>query len=228
MRHYYILIAVVGCLFLACKKSNNTGGLASFNLINADPNLASAYVYFTGPDTAFYVQQSTVSYGSAVQYGASTGSSPVALFSTQDTLKPLFKGDFLLKPGGIYSLYLCGTEATPDTLFMQDIIPIQPDSNAGARFVNLCSDCGAVNVTQQGNSQPDFAGLSYKQVAAFKNYSANSAVLNNGGYTYVVTDGSGNPVATFNWNPPTFRNNTLVICGIDSLQSVQVFAVNNY
>jgi hypothetical protein len=228
MRYYYILIAVMGCSLISCKKSNSTGGLASFTIINGDPNLTSAYVYLTYTDTAFYVEQSMVSYGSSIEFGISTDSSPISLYNSQDTLKPIFRGDFLFKPGSIYSFYLCGTGIMPDTLFMQDIIPVQSDSDAGARFVNLCSDCGQVNVTQQGGSQPDFIGLLYKQVTPFKSYSANSLVLANGGYNYVVTDGSGNQVATFNWDPPTFKNNTLVICGVDSLQSVQVFAVNNF
>jgi hypothetical protein len=225
-----IVIIVMASLMCgaSCKKTQSGGGLASLNLINADPNLASAYIYFTNTDTAFYAEQSMVSYGSSIEYGLAAGSNPVAIYNTQDTIKPAFKGDFTLKPGGMYSFYLCGTGEMPDTLFMQDVIPVQPDSTAGARFVDLCTDCGQVNVTLQGNSQPDFPNLTYKQVAAFKSYSANSAVLNNGGYTYVITDGLGNQVASFNWNPPIFKNNTLVICGVDSLASVEVFSVNNY
>jgi len=84
------------------------------------------------------------------------------------------------------------------------------------------------NISLQGNTQSEFSPLTYKQITAFKTYLDNSKVMNDGGYNYVVNDGSDNTVASFNRNPQVFKNNTLVICGVDSLQAVQVFQVNNY
>jgi hypothetical protein len=223
----YLLLAICLCAGTgSCKKSSSGGGLAALNFIEANNTIPGVAINFTTSPIPFYENQNLISYASSYEFGIPAGANPFVIVNSADTSKPLFAGTFNVKAGGIYSFYLCGEGL--DTLFMQDIIPVQPDSNAGARFVDLCTDCGTVNVTQQGNSQPDFVGLGYKQVTAFKSYSANSSVLNNGGYNYVVTDGSGNQVATFNWNPPTFKNNTLVICGVDSLQSVQVFPVNNY
>ena len=174
-----------------------------------------------------------INYTGSQLYSMLSGNNLLYVVQYPDTARlelksELFGGTFNLVPGGIYSLFLAGDTDKADTLFVRDIIPPQPDSGAGARFVNLCQDCGPVNVTQQGNTVPDFASLRYKQITAFKSYSANSAVIYGAGYNYAITDGFGNQVATFNWSPTTFMNNTLVICGVDSLQSVQVFQMNNY
>ena len=59
-------------------------------------------------------------------------------------------------------------------------------------------------------------------------YSAVSNILNNGGYIFNVTDASGNVLATFNWNPTEFRDNTLVITGLVGNGTVNVFPVNNF
>jgi hypothetical protein len=224
---YSVAVLFVSVSIGSCKKSSGSSGLSSFNLINAYGGAPSVYVYYTATDTAFYNQQAILSPGSSLESGLPAGTNPLALYNTADTVKPLFEANFQLTPGKSYSLFLSGINGL-DTLFVQDIIPVYTDSSAGARFVNLCPDCGAVNISLQGNTQNEFSSLAYKQVTAFKPYSDNSVVMNNGGYNYVVNDGLGNTVANFNWNPQVFKNNTLVIFGVDSLQTVQVFQVNNY
>jgi hypothetical protein len=225
--YYSVAVTLLLGSIGSCKKSSGSGGLSSFNLINAYGGAPSVYVYYTATDTAFYNQQAILSPGSSMETGLPAGTNPLALYNSADTIKPLFEANFQLTPGKSYSLFLSGINGL-DTLFVQDIIPVYTDSSAGARFINLCPDCGAVLISLQGNTSPEFPALSYRQVTPFKTYSDNSTILNNGGYNYTVADGGGNTVAGFNWNAPIFKNNTLVIYGSDSLGTVQVFQVNNY
>jgi hypothetical protein len=228
-RFKYISLLILLLAFAgSCKKSNNSdSGLASVNFIQANSNIPSVAVNFTSTPIPFYLNQNLIYYTSSYNYGVPAGANPYVVVNSADTSTTLLQGTFNVKAGGIYSFYLSGKNSI-DTLFMQDTIPVHPDSSAGVRFINLSPDSGPVNISLQGNMQNEFSSLGYRQITEFKRYSDSSDVMNNGGYTYVITDMLGNTLTTFGWNPPLYKNNTLVICGIDSLSSVQIFQVNNY
>jgi len=226
---YLSFLIAIG-LVLACRKTNNaTQSIVALNVINASVVAPSVYVYFTQTASNFYLQESPVYYASSGEYSLPAGSSPLSVLSSSDTTTAIFQTNLSLAPGGIYSLYLSsGTGNQTGNQLIRDTIPTYADSSAGVRFINLSTDSGPINISLQGNNQNEFSSLVYEQITRFKTYPDNSNILNSGGYNYVVSDASGNVLANFNWIPRVFKNNTLVICGLDSLQTVQVFQVNNY
>jgi len=228
---YLTLIFLMGGLWTACKKGDPApAGLTALNVINASTDVPSVAVNFTIPPTPFYKQQAVVGYGSVAEYGNLPGSLPLTLVSSADTTQNLFQGTLNIGKGKIFSLYICGTLPRVDTLLMQDNIPVHRDSTSGLRIINLSPDSGPLSVNIAGASATDFTPLAYKQISAFKSYPVTSAIINNGGYNFEVKDGSGNVVATFSWNNSffPFKNYTMVISGLASQSSVQVFQVNNF
>jgi hypothetical protein len=123
MKKLYILIAATSILFTAaCKKDGSAGSsnLVAISFVNATAG-SEALVPKFGNINLIY---STVDYSSIVDYGASglfswrSGSTTISLTPITDTTHTLFSGNLNLQAGGIYSLYLTGTVARPDTVFM--------------------------------------------------------------------------------------------------------------
>lgn len=227
---YIIIFILVGAFISSCKKDTGIQStVGSLNVVNAttDANpLAANYA----PTSLVWSKNTTQIYGnSSMEFGLSQGSNQLNLISSADTTKPFFSGKLNLVTGGIYSLYIAGQVTHYDTVFMKDHIPYYgADSVAGARFINLATDSGPLSINQAGSTTPDFTNLAYKKITTFKKYPATMAVINNGGYNYEVRDAQGNTLTTFNWNPATFKNNTLVITGQVASGTVSVFPVNNY
>lgn len=232
MKNCHVIFVVT--LFLtaiSCNKNKTSGGLTSLNIINAEAGIPSIYVYLTLSDSAFYLQQSALQYGSCVEYGIPSGTSPLTLINSIDTTKTLLQADLHVTTGGIYSLYLSGQYPNVDTLLRQDSIPVNIDSVAGLRFINLSSGSQAMTVNLQGNpsSQTEFSGLGYKMISSFRTYPDTSGITS---YIFEVRDqASGNLLFTFTWNFTLYRNNTIVIDGSEdptSLTPIGGFQVNNF
>ena len=232
MKTKYIFTCLIftGTFLGSCKKDtgvNSTG--VSLNIVNAMDDAPSLALNFSPTGFAYYQNKTFVYNQSGTEFSLPSGLNTFNLTASTDTTKPFFQGKVNLATGGIYSLYVAGRVSHYDTLFMKDNIPYYAaDSVAGARFINLVTDSQPLNINLVGNAAPDFTGLAYKKITAFKKYPATIEVINNGGYNCEIRDASGNVITTFNWNPPTFKNNTLVITGLVSDGSVSVFAVNNY
>jgi hypothetical protein len=203
-------------------------GLASINIINASSDIPSTSVSFVIPAIPFYKQQALVNFGSSGEYGEPEGAVPLTLISSSDTTHYIFQNNLNLVSGGLYSFYIFGNVPNVQTMLIRDHIPVHRDSVSGVRFVNLSPDAGSVNVTLQGGTTNDFSSIAYKSITDFKSYTNTSSVVNNGGYTFQVTDAAGNVLTTFNWSPQVFQNNTLVIGGSEAQGNVQIFQVNNY
>ena len=218
-----IILIFTALTFNACKKeATKTSGVASLAIINATSDASPIAINFASSSLVWPKNITQVYNNSFLEISLSTGNNRLNLISSADTTKPLING-------GIYSFYIAGQVSHYDTLFTKDNIPSYgADSVAGARFINLCSDGQSLSINLVGNSTPDFSGLAYKKITAFKKYSAVSNVTNNGGYNYEIRDASGNVLATFNWTPAVFKNNTLVITGLVGNGSVSVFSVSNF
>lgn len=221
---------VTGVILASCKKETGIKSTVSnLNIVNATIDANPLAVNYATP-SLIWSNNTTQIYGNSfMEFGLSQGSNQLNLISSADTTKPFFSGKINLITGGIYSLYIAGSVAHYDTVFQKDNIPYYvADSVAGARFINLATDSGPLTINQTGSSSPDFSSLAYKKITPFKKYTATMSVINNGGYNYEVRDAQGNLLTTFNWNPPTFKNNTLVITGSVVSGTVSVFSVNNY
>jgi len=203
--------------------------VASLNIVNATidaPNLALNF----SPTGFLYAQNQTfIPDGSNLELGVTSGVNVVNLISSVDTTHTMYHGTLNLASGNVYSLYVAGQAPNYQTVFMQDNIPIYPDSSAGVRFINLSPDSPPLHISLQGSSGDVFSALAYKNITAFEKYTATSNIVNNGGYNFNVTDASGNVLTTFNWVPMVFnKSNTLVIAGSYTNGSISVFQVNNF
>jgi hypothetical protein len=150
---------------------------------------------------------SAVSSSNKINYGASNvfslvaGDITTALVQSADTTHALFSGTLNLQNNGIYSLYLCGTTAQPDTVFMQEHLTAHSltDSVAGIRFINLSPGSSPVSVDIKGQANgSEAASLSYKGRTGFKIYKADYTVAS---YIFEFRDGAtGNLLATYTLN----------------------------
>lgn len=233
MKKLYILLAATSILFTAaCKKDGSTGSsnLAAISIVNATAGSAALVPKFGNINLIY----STVGFASRVNYGASNlfswpgGSTTISLAQTTDTTHTVFAGNLNLQVGGIYSLYLTGTVAQPDTVFMQEhLIPHAiTDSVAGIRFVNLSPVTSPVSVDIKGLSNgSEVTSLPYKGRTVFKTYKADRTVAS---YIFEFRDAaSGTLLATYtlsgvNYNsslsPTTtnsvrFHNQTIALIG---------------
>jgi hypothetical protein len=101
-----------------------------------------------------------------------------------------------LQSGRIYSLYLTGTVAQPDTVFMQEQLAAHSmaDSVAGVRFVNLSPGSNPVSVDIKGQANgSEVVSLAYKARTVFKTYKADHAVTS---YIFEFRDASSGTLLT--------------------------------
>lgn len=233
MKKIKFLYIVICSFFIssitACKKDNAVPTVAALNIINASADLTKLTVNFTQSPVPFYKQLAQIGYGASAEYSEPTGTVPITLISSADTLHHFFQGTLHLAPGDIYSLYVYGKLPSIDTLLLKDNnIPIHKDSTCGVRFINLSTDSGPLSVNVQGSSTVDFTNIAFKNITVFKTYPLTTATINNGGYTFEVKDAGGNVLTTFSWSFKIFQNNTVVVTGSKASNSVQVIQVNNY
>lgn len=169
-----IYIGLLVLFLSSCKKDSiKTQSTSSLNVISASQAVPFLSVNFTFSPVPFsqYIgpNQSHITYGSSVEFGNSSGNSPLELISSQDTLHSFYKNTLNFKAGGIYSLYIMGQNQA-ETMLLEDHIPSYQDSTSGVRFINLSSDSKPITINLQGNltSQTEFTGLEYKQISDFK------------------------------------------------------------
>jgi hypothetical protein len=226
-------------LALSCRRSSGpTISPASINIINAMPNSNPVIPVFNdvGPLQSFGEAQ-TVFYPFSMLYSPLSGMNTLYIVQNTDTTpielkQKLFAGTLTLKAGAIYSFFMSGDTTNPDTLLVQDHIPIYNDSSAGIRFINLSAGSQPMCVTMTGNSvnQLEFTGLSYKSISRWNAYNANSSIP--GYYNFTIHDlATGDSLTSVTWSYAAFRSNTMIICGSEASGSsmpLQVFQMNNY
>ncbi len=234
----FILLGILTTIvFFSCKKDNSsTAGIASFTIINAvqgsDPFIADP----NGADSvaAYFSTTPQIGYGASQEYSLVSGNIPLVVYDIADTVNAVFRNTLSLKGNNIYSLFLAGVYSSnaqnkPDTVLNIDQIPYYGnDSSAGVRFINLSPDSKPISINLAGNpgSQTEFSSLGYKQISAFKTYSAASGV--GGSYNFEIRDqASDSLLTTYSWNYILQKNNTIVISGLES-NGLNLFSVNNY
>jgi hypothetical protein len=243
MKHIITILFV--CMILSCNKEKTFPGTASLTLINAVPNSTPSLVTnFSGTDPITYKSALKLVYGTADKTNqnlAYTGEQQLAIYKYPDTLAhstPLYNLVLDLTPGTMYTLFLTGTLASPDTLLTIDAPPYHPisDSSLGIRFVNGMAGSVPVSVNLAGSAAgSEVSGLSYKNITGFKNYGATAAVSK---YTFEFRNTatgaliSSIDVADINKaisNARRYRNFTLALIGLPNDPSTQkVMLIETY
>lgn len=222
----YITIFLM-VLFTACKRETlPTIPSSALNVINASADQGSVYVNTFGSPIIY--SRFAQLYGHSQQvYSLAPGNNNISVIAVTDTLHPFYNQDINVVKGGIYSLYVYGTAAQYQATVIKDNIPAVQDSSAGVRFINLSPDSQPVTVNIQGSSNAEFTSLAFKQISNFKMYSAKTNV--GGVYNFEVRDAaSGALLTTYSWYFKPFFCQTLVISGLQSDGSFNLFSVNNF
>lgn len=229
----YILFLLAMQSTTSCHKSSALVSSVSINFINAIPASNGIIPVLGTQAIQYYSTAREVYYQQGQLYSPISGVIPLTIIQISDTTVPIFKGSLTVRAGGIYSFYLAGDTIKPETMLLQDTIPVYYDSSAGVRFINLSPDSHPISVNIQGNlsSQTEFSSLGFNQISSFKKYLANSTIIS-GNYTFEIRDQASNTVlTTFIWGYTLFKNNTLVISGSvnpTSTTPITVFQVNNF
>jgi hypothetical protein len=241
-----IKLLPVCMLFVGCTKEQTFSGTASLTLINALPNSTPSLVTnFSGTDPiAWYRNALKLEYGKTDKPNQNlsyTGEQRLAIYKYPDTNAhnaPLYDLTLDLQPGTIYTLFLTGTLAAPDTMFTIDTPPYRSlgDSSLGIRFVNLMAGSAPVSVNLTGRSNgSEASNLSYKNITGFISYPATAAVSK---YTFEFRNTatgaliSSIDVADINkpiFNFRRFRNFTLALMGLPNDPATQkVLLIETY
>jgi hypothetical protein len=172
---------LLSMLFIACSKQEpvrpGSTALVLFHGVAGANNLKTS---FSTDAPALFYRLNDISYG-GFHPGANfqapvAGKVPLNLYQLPDTMpkaEPLFKLELDLPEGSMHSLFLTGTPAAPDYVFVEDEpLPLpRGDSAMGVRFVNLMNGDIPVSINlitkEEGSEVMD---LPYKGVTAFKKY----------------------------------------------------------
>jgi len=234
-----LLVSFLAATFLvSCKKEANSVKLqptSSLTVVNGIINSSQLLADFanTHPVSIFYSTTHKIGFSSSFEYSLTSGTVPVTIYQRSDTSHNVYANNVNLKGGGIYSLFLSGSNPSkPDAVFTTDIPPYHngADSTYGIRFINLTPDSAPVSINLQGKANgSEIGSLAYKAITPFKNYPFSNNVMS---ITFEVRDAiSGVLLTTFVGNPNPFSNNTIVIDGLEndpSGNSMFTFQVNNF
>jgi hypothetical protein len=249
MRRSIVVTFLLSLLITSCdKEAAILPPGASLSMIAAMPDVEMLYTSFAGtdrPENYLYsgillYNNYNLSSGGSSLFNRPAGDQRLAFYRRGDTLhpeKPFIALTLPLKAGGIYSLFLAGTAAAPDTLFTEEIIPWYSvkDSVTGLRFINLSPGSNPVTINIAGKADgSEVEALPYKSYTGFIPYPAHANVND---YTFEFRDkSSGKLLASFNTgkmnkyastprvtevNKWLFRNSTLVLLGLPDGQGAQ-------
>lgn len=198
-----VLTVVIAVSLLSCKKrETEITPLASLQVVNAVTG---------GEALKFGTNAATIAAYSATTFGVLTGNHQVKL-ETSGTVYYDKKHDFV--NGGLYSLFLGGTPAAVEPVFVKEENVVPHTENVfGLRVINLAAGSGAVSVNLAGAANGSLIpGIAYKAISDFKKV---PAVAEEGDKTFEFRNAeTGKLLASFdvpNYDLPRFRNITLVL-----------------
>ena len=170
--------------------------------------------------------------------GNSTG---IRLYPTNNSSASYYNQMQEIVNGGIYSLFLTGTAASPESVFVKDEIPpFSQDSIIRVRVINCSPNATPMNVTLASAPAINvFSNLAYKSLSAFTTLPLKT-IVPTGSNVFQVRDLSGAVLATYTL--PTsgvisvassrFKCITLVIKGLigttTGTSAFGVYAMSNY
>ena len=156
MKYFCLMLLYV--VVQACKKSPIEGSIlnTSINVVNAiAADEGNVKVNFTGTSVnysrvislSYYSSDGKGNTNGANCYGLSANAKvPLVIVMESDTLKPIYNETKQFSAGDFHTLYLAGRPGAIDPVLMKEDIPLRTDSTTGVRFINLCQDCGTVDI----------------------------------------------------------------------------------
>jgi hypothetical protein len=262
-KKFVFCVAAMAFVISSCQKATTalpTSGVADLTIVDAIPNSAPVIpIINTTEPIMWFVGAARLYYPGYNQYSPVAGNDTVYAVQYTDTSDvgskstgQMFYGILPLARGGIYSLFLCGTDTTdPDYLFTQDSLPYHSpaDSTVGIRFVNLSTGSNPISINLEGSPfGSEVSDLPYKGITGFKNYLSNSSITY-GSYLFVIRDlATGDSLTQFllqgfnnsngvglsdpnTGNPSVFKNVTLAVIGQPGMNAAvpqTVMEIDNY
>jgi hypothetical protein len=212
---YIFAVSVFAMLASGCEKNDVPSvPVSSITIANVVIGGANARL---GSNTVTILN---INNNASANFTLPVGGNKLYVWPEGDSLHPYFNGTVTTGNKEIYSLFITGTPASPDTLLLNESIPERSDSSFGARFINLSPGSPAVKVTlSTSTTTSEFGNIGYKQVSAFKSY---PALATNTAYTFQVRNAStdalitsititGTTIAT---GIPKFKNISLLLRGV--------------
>jgi len=197
---YTFLLATT--LMASCgKESVPPKESASLNIMNAVVGSGYIATNFKGSLPYDFYRTILLQYGdtNAVtrRYNYS-GMQPLWIYNYPDTTAkdaPLLKLDLDLPVGSIHSLYVTGTVAQPEAMFVEEQLPYHPagDSTTSIRFINLSPGSKPVKVVLKGKSTPEAASVAYKTMSDFITYPVHTY---NENYVFEFRDAASDALIT--------------------------------
>ncbi|PTS95408.1 hypothetical protein DBR11_21450 [Pedobacter sp. HMWF019] len=209
-------------ILLSCKKQDiKTTPLASLQVTNA----------VNGSGNLVLGTNATAVYNNYYQaFGMLTGSREIKLVDTAGGINKVYYNQTKdLVNGGVYSLFLAGTPAAVESVFIkEENIPSHAADVFGVRVINLVKDGVPIRVNLQGSATSSFiTNLAYKEISIFKDV---SSVAAEGDKVFELRNSAtGVLITSFTvpgYDLPRFRNITLVFAG--SIGAETTLRVNNY
>jgi hypothetical protein len=232
--YLFFTLLILTLSWQSCKKEGPTfSPLASLNVANAVVGGRNVKLNTNVRDSANL-------YGFKL-FQVIPGETAIKLFPTNNPAAPYYQQTNTTVNGGIYSLFLTGTAATPESIFVKDeIAPFSQDSILRVRIVNCSVGSSAISVTMGSSPTVSlFSNLSYKTVSAFNSIDLKTRIAT-GGNIFQLRNAAGTVLATYTL-PATgtvsvassrFKNITLVVKGLFGTTSGSdafgVFAMANY
>lgn len=228
MRNYFFIATLLTVIMASsCNKDDvdTSSYTATVNVVNAiaSPDGAESdikmnftsgkIVYADAKNLGYFNFDGKFSNGTQT-FGVRTGTVPVNIILSKDTVKPIYSNTLTLQPRDIYSLFIAGEISSPISLLVKDTIHSYKDSISGVRFVNLSPNSGAISINVSGNPiGSEVATLDYKSITPFIKYSAKST---NENYFFEIHDATSGEFLTgfYYGDIARFQNITLVIRGL--------------
>lgn len=231
----YLLLFLLLAAFASCKKDTpKFSSLASLNVADAVIGGANVKLNTNVRDSA------TINSYKLFQLNAGSNIR-IRLYPTNNPSTSYYDQSPEIVNGGIYSVFLTGTAAAPESVFVKDEIPpFSQDSIIRVRVINCSPNSTAMTVTlAAAPSTSIFSDLAYKDLSNFVLLPLKT-IVPAGGTSFQVKNSSGDILATYTL-PATgvvsvassrFKCITLVIKGLvgttSGANAFGVYAMSNY
>jgi hypothetical protein len=216
-----ILMLLFVLVLASCKKQEiKTTPLASIQITNAVAG---------GSTLQFGTNVAMIPNNAYTAFGILTGNQSLKLSSTIAPNEVYYNQNKDFVNGGVYSLFLTGTPASVESVFLkEENTPSHTANVFGARVINLVASNVPISINLQGNANGSFiSSLAYKAISSFKDV---SALDSEGDKVFEFRNAAtGDLITSFtvpSYDLPRFRNITLVFAGI--VGSETVLRANNY
>jgi hypothetical protein len=231
----YLTFFLTLTLFASCKKDGpDFSPLASLNVADAVISGSNVKLNTNVRDSA------TINSYKLFQLnaGANTG---IRLYPTSNPSISYYDQAHEIVNGGIYSLFLTGTSAAPEAVFVKDQIPpFSQDSIIQVRVINCSPNSTAMNISLAAAPATNiFSDLAYKSLSAFTTLPLKTTVPS-GTNAFQVKNSSGTVLATYTLpasgvvsvTSSRFKCITLVIKGLvgttSGANAFGMYAMPNY